>query len=112
MIPPAAAAAWTEGRITAEGLITTATGIMNKVWFEHWPSSLYQSFGKAGGNRGLRMALMVVNVLSKLRIKHGDLRAESNPKVETKDHCASPASTRALSPRYPSEATPSCTKVV
>ncbi|HEX6505429.1 MAG TPA: OsmC family peroxiredoxin [Terriglobales bacterium] len=83
-----ASATWTGSPITGEGLITTTSGIMNK--------SLY-SFGSSTGNDPCTspsemlaaavascMALMLVNELSKLRVKHGDVKTESTLKVEEK----------------------------
>lgn len=83
-----ATATWTGSPLTGEGLITTTSGIMNK--------SLY-SFGSSSGNDPCTspsemlaaavascMALMLVNEMSKLRVKHGDVRAESSLKVEDK----------------------------
>lgn len=83
-----ATATWTGSPLTGEGLITTTSGIMNK--------SLY-SFGSSSGNDPCTspsemlaaavascMALMLVNEMSKLRVKHGDVKAESTLKVEEK----------------------------
>lgn len=83
-----ASATWTGSPLTGEGLITTTSGIMNK--------SLY-SFGSSSGNDPCTspsemlaaavascMALMLVNEMSKLRVKHGDVKAESTLKVEDK----------------------------
>lgn len=83
-----ATATWTGSPITGEGLITTTSGIMNK--------ALY-SFGSSTGNDPCTspsemlaaavascMALMLVNELSKLRVKHGDVKTESTLKVEEK----------------------------
>jgi lipoyl-dependent peroxiredoxin len=83
-----ATATWMGSPITGEGLITTTSGIMNK--------ALY-SFGSSTGNDPCTspsemlaaavascMALMLVNELSKLRVKHGDVKAESTLKVEEK----------------------------
>jgi len=83
-----ATATWTGSPITGEGLITTTSGIMNK--------SLY-SFGSSTGNDPCTspsemlaaavascMALMLVNELSKARVKHGDVKTESTLKVEEK----------------------------
>jgi osmotically inducible protein OsmC len=83
-----ATATWTGSPITGEGLITTTSGIMNK--------ALY-SFGSSTGNDPCTspsemlaaavascMALMLVNELSKLRVKHGDVKTESSLKVEEK----------------------------
>ncbi|HVO62796.1 MAG TPA: OsmC family peroxiredoxin [Terriglobales bacterium] len=83
-----ATATWTGSPITGEGLITTTSGIMNK--------ALY-SFGSSTGNDPCTspsemlaaavascMSLMLVNELSKLHIKHGDVKTESTLKVEEK----------------------------
>ena len=83
-----ATASWTGSPITGEGLITTTSGIMNK--------ALY-SFGSSTGNDPCTspsemlaaavascMALMLVNELSKLHVKHGDVKTESTLKVEEK----------------------------
>jgi osmotically inducible protein OsmC len=83
-----ATATWTGSPLTGEGLITTTSGIMNK--------SLY-SFGSSSGNDPCTspsemlaaavascMALMLVNEMSKLHVKHGDVKAESTLKVEEK----------------------------
>jgi osmotically inducible protein OsmC len=83
-----ATATWTGSPITGEGLITTTSGIMNK--------ALY-SFGSSTGNDPCTspsemlaaavascMALMLVNELSKLRVKHGDVKTESTLKAEEK----------------------------
>ncbi len=81
-----ATAIWSGSPLTGEGLITTTSGVMNK--------SLY-SFGSSTGNDPCTspsemlaaavascMALMLVNEMSKLRVKHGDVKAESTLKVE------------------------------
>ena len=83
-----ATATWTGSPITGEGLITTTSGIMNK--------ALY-SFGSSTGNDPCTspsemlaaavascMALMLVNELSKLRVKHGDVKTDSMLRVEEK----------------------------
>lgn len=83
-----AVATWKGSPLTGEGLVTTTSGILN--------NALY-SFGSSTGNDPCTnpsemlaaavaacMSLMLVQELSKVHLKHGDVRTEAVLKVEEK----------------------------
>ena len=85
-----AVATWKGSPLTGEGLVTTTSGILN--------NALY-SFGSSTGNDPCTspsemlaaavascMSLMLVQELSKVHLKHGDVRTEAVLKVEEVKH--------------------------